>query len=215
MTKLRAARLSLTIPGSLDMQDDRFGSERKDSQDKPGTSTFPETGSDLGSHGSPRRQEDEALTPTDSPPTQSMRSFQSPVSPNSPAFTSLPPVPLSPNAMGDQVRSNAKSFLSNIKATKPTTKAQPRESTIRKVQEGTLQNDTSVLPSRTKSTPDLRSTSSSDPIPDLPCLDGSQPSCELLHPITFAEANSIMQLWEALTTNTRASTATLMAKHLP
>ena len=56
-------------------------------------------------------------------------------SPTSPSFTSLPPFPTSPEATPKHVRDPSKSFFSNLKASKSSSKIQQVEPTIRAVRQ--------------------------------------------------------------------------------
>ena len=178
MTKLKTARLSLTVPGSLDLPDDQFAEEGVDANVRP------ESNPRQGASSEPRipgfiRNEEPLPSPRVSPDMSMASSFQSPASPTSPSLTSLPPIPSSPTTASKASRDNSKSFFLNLKASKSSAKIQPADATIRKVpQERSMQEDIGLLPFRTKSTPDLRSTSSSEPIPDLPDLNDSQSNRE-------------------------------------
>ena len=183
MTKTKTARLSLTMPGPIDAQQEALRPLATDSppkthgpsgmrrpNDRPGDSRKTAEG----------RGRDIHLSKTSSPSargqqTNTSERSGSPTTPTSPTLTSLPPYPASPETSSKHVREQSRSFFANLKASKSSAKIQPLESTIRKVpRERSPQDENSKKPNRTKSTPDLRGTTSSEPVPDLPSLDSNQ-----------------------------------------
>ena len=186
MVKSKAARLSLTMPEQTQSQtyavsreQTKEGKEPKMSIEAAGSRETVLKPDSVGRNGERARQAGCADSPQTVPLSATERP-KSPPSPSSPGLTSLPPFPASPNASSKHSRDQSKSFFSNLKASKSSAKVQQIESTIRKVQQDPVQTDeTSRKPMRTKSTPDLRGASVSEPVPDLPSLDANSPHCEL------------------------------------
>ena len=181
MVKSKSARLSLTLPGPPPAQADQVRPEQAKAAERP---TMPaNTGAaDRNTASKPdstrfnaerERYRSRSSSPATASPPANERP-KSPASPSSPGLTSLPPFPTSPTVSSKHARDQSKSFFSNFMASKSSTKIQPVEPTIRKVQQDVGQGDDTVKkPMRTKSTPDLRGESVSEPVPDLPDLDAN------------------------------------------
>ena len=180
---MRTARLSLTMPSPGDANNDPGQSQPIDVSKTPGS---PRQGSNQGVTSKDADVGDERGPKTgrlDSPasaPTSRPQEPLSPVSPRSPSFTSLPQFPPSPGASSKHAREQSKSFFANLKASKSSAKIQPAETTIRKVLQDATSSDQATRPLiKTKSTPDLRVTNASEPVPDLPSLESNQSGRDL------------------------------------
>ena len=172
MTRVKTARLSLTVSGSLGLPEEQALEEHAHGQDRPETSPGSASGHTQGSE--QKTWPNSASISAGPPHTKDFRSLHSPASQTSPTLTSLPPFPQSPDSASKASQDGSKSFFGSLKNSKATVKSQSQEATIRKIpQDKCSHEDFSKIPSRTKSTPDLRSTSLSEPVPDLPDLDAA------------------------------------------
>ena len=173
MTQTKTARLSLTVSGSLELQNEQLLMDSSGANERADTNQLPGTRAAQGNAEMDRDEENAMSISADETYAQSVHGLQSPASPASPSLTSLPPFPSSPSANSKQSRDASRSLFANLKNSKSSTKLKPQEMTIRAVpHDKSSQEDFGKLPARMKSTPDLRSTSSSEAVPDLPGLDG-------------------------------------------
>ena len=189
MAKTKTARLSLTLPNSVQGPGDAALSPTNGAVDSP------------GAPGTPRRTQ-YATGPANEYPNDSAPSNPSqkspfspsqgsasypvstnssatpisptlPISPTSPTFTSLPPYPTSPQHTPKHARDPSRSFFANLKASKSSVKIQSPESTIRKVPQEP--NDDMLPFRRKKSSPNLGST----PLvstPEMPLMGANEQS---------------------------------------
>ena len=191
MAKTKNARLSLTMPGPSETESET-SPPGSDEPSSPGFVGEKQTTKDQGKSKRKitKKQSSHTVQTTDLGLASNAKGSvpldqpQSPASPTSPNLTSLPPFPPSPKT-SKHSRDQSRSFFGNIKASKSSAKIQPVDATIRKVpNESDTTEDTAKWssrtksPAKTKSTPDLRSVSSADQVPDFPGLDTSQSSRE-------------------------------------
>ncbi|MCJ1400333.1 hypothetical protein MMC11_003538 [Xylographa trunciseda] len=183
MAKTKTARLSLTLPNSIQVPGDAALSPTKSGFDSPRASDTPRRTQYAIAPNNEYRGDSAPSNPSQkSPfsPSQASASYPVstnssatpisptlPTSPTSPTFTSLPPYPHSPQHTPKHARDPSRSFFANLKASKSSIKIQSPESTIRKVPQEP--NDDMLPFRRKKSSPNL-STTPSESAPDMPPL---------------------------------------------
>ena len=140
MAKVRPVSLSLTMPNPLPTSDGPTRSPSSSSTFHSGSPKsvrrhedhFFDANYNLGDKGGGETISQIANTLTTS---KSEAHLVESTSPTSPSFTSLPPFPTSPDSAPKHVRDPSKSFFSNLKASKSSSKIQQIEPTIRQVRQ--------------------------------------------------------------------------------
>ena len=187
MVKTKTARLSLTLPTSIQVPGDAALSPDNGGLGSPRAADTPRRTQYAIAHGNEYHGDSAPSNPSlRSPYSPSQTSASLPIStnssatpisptlpasPSSPAFTSLPPYPTSPQHTPKHARDPSRSFFANLKASKSSTKIQSPETTIRKVPQEI--NDDMLTFRRKKSSPNLGSTPSG-PAPDMPLLGANE-----------------------------------------
>ncbi|MCJ1389714.1 hypothetical protein MMC18_002571 [Xylographa bjoerkii] len=183
MAKTKTARLSLTLPNSVQVPGDAALSPTKGGLDSPRAPDTPRRtqyaiapGTDYHGDSAPSNPSQKspfspsqasASYPVSTNSSATPISSTLPTSPTSPTFTSLPPYPTSPQHTPKHARDPSRSFFANLKASKSSIKIQSPESTIRKVSQEP--NDDMLPFRRKKSSPNLGSTTLIS-APDMPLL---------------------------------------------
>ena len=208
MSKTKTARLSLTMPSPIDTNTNPSQLQDADvsytpSSPRQGSSKYvvpKSVGVDNGIGSRLMRSASPASVSISRPRQPVLPAL--PKSPTSPTFTSLPPFPPSSSSSSKHTREQSKSFFSNLKASKSSTKIQSAETTIRKVpQDSASFEEVARVPTRTKSTPDLKVTNVSEAVPELPSLDSSQPIRETQSTNLSAQQDTYSQGSESFVPN--------------
>ncbi|MCJ1431818.1 hypothetical protein MMC27_001173 [Xylographa pallens] len=186
MAKTKTARLSLTLPNSIQVPGDAALSPTNGGLGSPRAPDTPRrtqyaiaSGNEHHGDSAPSNSslkspfsasQASASYPVSTNSSATPISPTLPASPTSPTFTSLPPYPASPQHTPKHARDPSRSFFANLKASKSSTKIQSPESTIRTIPQ---EPDDDMLPfRRKKSSPNLGSTPSVS-APDMPLMSGN------------------------------------------